>query len=212
MPISIQNQVNLRMDSTIEKKGCYNSMKDTISSSVTEIASLGSGCFWCTEAVYQLVNGVIRVKSGYMGGSTPNPTYAAVCEGNTGHAECVQIEYDPAVITFDALLEIFWNTHDPTTLNRQGNDVGTQYRSVIFYHSDAQMATAEAYIRQLNSENTFGKPVVTTLEPASVFYPAEAYHDAYYERNGRVPYCQFVVRPKVEKFRQTFADRLKTTA
>ena len=117
-------------------------------------ATFGTGCFWCTEAVYQLVNGVIRVKSGYMGGSTPNPTYAAVCEGNTGHAECVQIEYDPAVITFDALLEIFWNTHDPTTLNRQGNDVGTQYRSVIFYHSDAQMATAEAYIRQLNSENT----------------------------------------------------------
>lgn len=185
-------------------------MKDTISPTAT--ITLGSGCFWCTEAVFQLLQGVLQVKSGYMGGRTPHPTYASVCEGNTGHAECVQITFDPTQLSLEDLLQVFWNTHDPTTLNRQGNDVGTQYRSVIFYQNEEQKALAAAYIQQLNEQNSFGKPVVTSLEPAAVFYPAEAYHDDYYERNGRVPYCQFVIRPKVEKFKANFSDRLKKQA
>lgn len=183
-------------------------MNDTINKS-TETATFGNGCFWCTEAVFQLLKGVSSVKSGYSGGHTENPDYKSICTGTTGHAECLQIIFDPAVISYEALLEVFWKTHDPTTLNRQGNDVGTQYRSIVFYHSDEQRQVAEAYKKQLDVSGIFSSPIVTTIEPFSVFYPAENYHDNYYQLNGIAPYCQFVVRPKVEKFKKNFADRLQ---
>ncbi len=173
-----------------------------------EQAILGNGCFWCTEAVFQQLKGVIKVSSGYSGGHTENPDYKTVCSGSTGHAECLEIIYDGTVISFEALLEVFWKTHDPTTLNRQGNDIGTQYRSVIFYMNEAQKLVAEKYIQQLNTNNTFGKPVVTTLEPFEKFYPAEDYHQNYFNLNGSAPYCQFVVRPKVEKFKKDFGSKL----
>lgn len=172
-------------------------------------ATFGNGCFWCTEAVFQLLDGVQSVTSGYSGGDTVNPDYKSVCTGQTGHAECLQIKYDPAKISFEGLLEVFWKTHDPTTLNRQGNDVGTQYRSVIFYQNEEEKNIAEAYMKQLNESGTFPKPIVTTLEPLTVFYPAENYHQDYYIQNGVAPYCQFVVRPKVEKFRKEFGNKLK---
>lgn len=175
----------------------------------TEVATLGNGCFWCTEAVFQLLNGVIDVKSGYSGGDTANPDYKSVCTGLTGHAECLEITYDPSKISFEDLLEVFWKTHDPTTLNRQGNDVGTQYRSVVFYHNEEQRKIAQTYIEQLNQSGTFSNPVVTTLEPFTTFYPAENYHDNYYLQNGIAPYCQFVVKPKVDKFKKTFSEKLK---
>jgi peptide-methionine (S)-S-oxide reductase len=175
----------------------------------TETATLGNGCFWCTEAIFQQVKGVISVTSGYCGGETANPDYKSVCSGTTGHAECLQVVFDPAVISFASLLEIFWKTHDPTTLNRQGNDIGTQYRSVVFFHNDEQKLLAEKYIEQLNASGTFSKPIVTTLEPFTQFYPAEGYHQNYYKLNGNAPYCQFVVRPKVEKFVKSYADRIK---
>jgi peptide-methionine (S)-S-oxide reductase len=174
-----------------------------------ETATFGNGCFWCTEAVFQLLDGVVSVTSGYSGGDTPDPDYKSVCSGTTGHAECLQIVYDPAKISFEDLLEVFWKTHDPTTLNRQGNDVGTQYRSVIFYHGEAQKNVAKAYMEQLDKSGIFSKPIVTTLEPFTVFYPAEHYHQDYYLQNGVAPYCQFVVRPKVEKFKKQFAGKLK---
>ena len=175
----------------------------------SETATLGNGCFWCTEAVFTRLVGVNNVKSGYSGGTTIDPDYKSVCGGDTGHAECLQILYDPKKINFEELLEIFWKTHDPTTLNRQGNDIGTQYRSVIFYHNDEQKSVAEKYITQLNTSGQFSKPIVTTLEPFTKFYPAEDYHQNYFALNGNAPYCQFVVRPKVEKFIKNFADRLK---
>ena len=177
--------------------------------SISDTATFGTGCFWCTEAIFQQVEGVISVESGYMGGATVNPTYKEVCSGNTDHAECLNIVYDPAKISFASLLEIFWQTHDPTTLNRQGNDIGTQYRSVIFYHNDDQKEQAEKYITQLNNSGSFANPIVTTLEPFSNFYKAEAYHQDYFNQNGTASYCQFVVRPKVEKFQKTFKEKLK---
>ncbi len=176
---------------------------------VTDTASFGNGCFWCTEAIFQQVEGVISVESGYMGGDVENPTYKDVCTGTTGHAECLNIVYDPKKISFDELLEIFWQTHDPTTLNRQGNDVGTQYRSVIFYHNEEQKAKAEKYKTELDKSGAFSKPVVTTLEPFSTFYKAEDYHQDYFIQNGNAPYCQFVVRPKLEKFQKVFKSKLK---
>lgn len=176
---------------------------------VTDTASFGNGCFWCTEAIFQQVEGVIRVESGYMGGEVENPTYKDVCTGTTGHAECLNIVYDPKKISFDELLEIFWQTHDPTTLNRQGNDVGTQYRSVIFYHNEEQKAKAEKYKDELNKSGAFARPIVTTLEPLSTFYVAEDYHQNYFKQNGNAPYCQFVVRPKLEKFQKVFKSKLK---
>ncbi|MBK7883387.1 MAG: peptide-methionine (S)-S-oxide reductase MsrA [Chitinophagaceae bacterium] len=183
--------------------------KDIISNGTTDTATFGTGCFWCTEAIFQQLDGVIKVTSGYSGGQVKNPTYKEVCAGTTGHAECLNIVYDPAKITFDELLEIFWQTHDPTTLNRQGGDVGTQYRSVIFYHNDEQKAKSEKYKTELDKSGAFENPIVTTLEPAATFYPAEDYHQNYYNNNGSQGYCQMVIRPKVEKFKKVFKDKLK---
>ena len=177
-----------------------------------EIATLGGGCFWCVEAVYLEAAGVTSVMSGYMGGAKPNPTYEQVCGGNTGHVEVVQLKFDPTVITYRDVLEIFFATHDPTTLNRQGNDAGTQYRSVIFYYSPEQKATAEEVIRDLTAEKAFPNPIVTAIEPATEFYPAEDYHQQYFETHPNQPYCAFVVSPKVQKFRKKFAERLKASA
>jgi peptide-methionine (S)-S-oxide reductase len=174
-----------------------------------EITTLGGGCFWCVEAVYLETAGIISAVSGYMGGARPNPTYAEVCSGRTGHVEVVQLTFDPAVITFRDVLEIFFATHDPTTLNRQGNDSGTQYRSVVFYHSPEQQATAQAVIAELTAERAYPDPIVTAVEPASAFYPAEDYHQQYFENNPNQPYCAYVVAPKVLKFRKKFAARRK---
>ncbi|MBC7536177.1 MAG: peptide-methionine (S)-S-oxide reductase MsrA [Ferruginibacter sp.] len=184
-------------------------MNETISIP-TETATLGNGCFWCTEAVFQQLEGVIKVTSGYSGGETDNPDYKSVCSGTTGHAECLEVVYDPTKISFEDLLEIFWKTHDPTTLNRQGNDIGTQYRSVIFYHSEEQKVVAEKYMEQLNQSGTFPRPIVTLLQSFTRFFPAEDYHQNYFKLNGNAPYCQFVVRPKVEKFLKTFPQKLRS--
>lgn len=185
-----------------------NNMTD--SSSKLAFATFGTGCFWCTEAIFQQLNGVVKVTSGYSGGKGENPTYKEVCGGNTGHAECLDIAYNPAIISFDELLEVFWQTHDPTTLNRQGADVGTQYRSVIFYHDDTQKKVAENYKAELDKSGAFNNPIVTTLEPFTKFYPAEAYHQNYYNDNkDSNPYCAVVIRPKLEKFEKVFKNKLK---
>lgn len=177
----------------------------------TDTATFGTGCFWCTEALFQQLDGVLKVTSGYSGGHVPNPTYKEVCEGTTGHAECVEIVFDPEKITYDELLEVFWQTHDPTTLNRQGNDVGTQYRSAIFYHNADQKAKAEKYKAELDKSGAWDKPIVTEITEASTFYPAENYHQDYYNNNGSAPYCYYVIRPKMEKFEKVFKDKLKKT-
>ncbi|MFD2246748.1 peptide-methionine (S)-S-oxide reductase MsrA [Pontibacter ruber] len=174
-----------------------------------EIATFGNGCFWCTEAVFQQLKGVEKVESGYAGGHVDNPTYKQVCSGTTGHAEVLQITYNPDVISYEQLLQVFWETHDPTTLNRQGNDVGTQYRSVIFYHNEQQRQLAEKYKQELDASGAFDAPIVTAIEPYSNYYPAENYHQNYFINNGSQPYCAFVVRPKVDKFRKVFKDKLK---
>jgi peptide-methionine (S)-S-oxide reductase len=175
----------------------------------TEIATLGGGCFWCLEAVFEQLQGVVKVESGYAGGNTGNPTYHDVCEGDTGHAEVVQVTFDPAVVSYREILDVFFATHDPTTLNRQGNDVGTQYRSVIFYHSAEQKRTAEEKVAQLTADEVFEGPIVTEVAPLDRFYKAEGYHQGYFRTNPAQPYCQFVVSPKVAKFRKQFAQRLK---
>jgi len=175
----------------------------------TAVATFGAGCFWCVEAVFQDLNGVYSVESGYMGGKKQDPTYKEVCTGMTGHAEVCRIIYDPRILTFKDLLEVFWQTHDPTTLNRQGNDVGTQYRSVIFYYSEEQKKEAEFYKSELDKSGAFSDPIVTTLEKVDRFYPAEGYHQNYYNQNGDQPYCAFVIKPKVEKFKKAFSSRLK---
>ncbi len=176
----------------------------------TDTATFANGCFWCTEAIFQEVKGVQSVTSGYTDGQTKNPTYKEVSTGETGHAEALQIVYDSAVITFDELLEIFWKTHDPTTLNRQGNDVGTQYRSGIYYHNNNQKEKAEYYKAELNQSGAFDKPIVTEIKPFSIFYPAEDYHQEYFNNNeNQNPYCSIVIRPKVDKFRKVFKDKLK---
>ena len=174
-----------------------------------ELATLGNGCFWCTEAIFQDLEGVEKVVSGYAGGHVQNPTYEQVCSGNTGHAEVLQITYDPAKISYEDLLEVFWATHDPTTLNRQGNDVGTQYRSVVFYHDEAQKELVQQYKKQLDASGTFTDPIVTLVEPMPEFFPAENYHQNYFNRNGQQPYCNFLIRPKVAKFRKEFKEKLK---
>jgi peptide-methionine (S)-S-oxide reductase len=174
-----------------------------------EIATLGGGCFWCTEAVYKELKGVVSVTSGYSGGDIINPSYREVCSGRTGHAEVTEIEFDPSVISFKEILEVFFATHDPTTLNRQGNDTGPQYRSVIFYHNPAQKETAEKVIMRLNDENVYGKPVVTELTAWKNFFPAEAWHQDYFENNPEQAYCQYVIVPKMKKFREIFRERLK---
>ncbi len=173
-------------------------------------ATFGTGCFWCTEAIFQQLNGVSKVTSGYSGGEVLNPTYKQVCSGTTGHAECLQIQYDSSVISFDELLEVFWQTHDPTTLNRQGADAGTQYRSVIFYSDAAQKEKAEKYKAELDKSGAFNDPIVTTLEPMTTFYPAEDYHQNYYNDNKNTNgYCAVVIRPKLDKFEKVFKAKLK---
>jgi peptide-methionine (S)-S-oxide reductase len=189
-----------------------NKVMNTVNSSTSlnmNTATFGTGCFWCTEAIFQQLEGVEKVTSGYSGGTVPNPTYQQVCSKTTGHAECLNIVYDPKKISFDELLEVFWQTHDPTTLNRQGADVGTQYRSVVFYHNEEQRAKTEKYKAELDKSGAFDKPIVTTLEPFTVFYAAEEEHQNYYNNNGSQGYCQFVIRPKVEKFEKVFKSKLK---
>lgn len=182
---------------------------NTIMSKDLEKATLGGGCFWCTEAVYLELKGVVDVKPGYSGGYVENPDYKAVCTGATGHAEVVQITFDPEVVSFSEILEVFFMTHDPTTLNRQGNDVGTQYRSAIFYHSAKQKEVAEKVIRLFEEEKVYDDPIVTEVTAFDKFYVAEDYHINYFARNKSQGYCQFVVAPKVEKFRKIFKDQLK---
>ena len=175
-----------------------------------ETATFANGCFWCTEAIFEELDGVISATSGYTGGKTTNPTYKEIGTGQTGHAECLQIIYDPAKITFDELLEVFWETHDPTTLNRQGADVGTQYRSAVFYHNEEQKEKAEKYKTELNKSGAFDKPIVTEVTAYTKFYPAEDYHQQYFENNENSnPYCKIVIRPKLDKFRKVFNDKLK---
>lgn len=174
-----------------------------------EKATFGAGCFWCIEAIFQNLKGVERVVSGYTGGTIKNPTYKQVCDGNTGHAEVAQITYDPGEITFEELLEVFWKTHDPTTLNRQGNDIGTQYRSAIYYHTAEQKEIAQGIKQRLSEEKIWDRPIVTEISPLDVFYAAEDNHQNYFNQNGSQPYCQLVVKPKVDKFKKVFGDKLK---
>jgi peptide-methionine (S)-S-oxide reductase len=183
----------------------------TLPTGATEIATLGGGCFWCLEAVFDGLRGVSAVESGYMGGTKANPTYEEVCRGGNGHAEVVRITYDPADVSFREILEVFFVIHDPTTRNRQGNDVGTQYRSVVFYHTTAQKSAAEDVIAKLNAAKLWRDPIVTEIAPESAFYMAEDYHQEYFERNSYQPYCQFVVAPKIAKFRKHFLEKLKKT-
>jgi peptide-methionine (S)-S-oxide reductase len=174
-----------------------------------EIATLAGGCFWCLEAVYDDMEGVLSVESGYMGGRQPNPSYRDVCTGRTGHAEVVQIAFDPGVTSFHDILEVFFAIHDPTTRDRQGNDAGTQYRSAIFYHSEEQRTAAELMIHELNASKVFSGPIVTEVQPASTFYRAEDYHQEYFANNPQQPYCAYVVAPKLQKFRHKFAKKVK---
>lgn len=192
--ISIFSQANTQ--SGMEKKN-------------TEIATLGAGCFWCVETIFEELQGVIEVESGYMGGETRNPSYKDVCTGETGHAEVCQITFDPNVISFEELLEVFWQIHNPTTLNRQGADVGTQYRSVIFYHNDNQKQIAEDLLNTLDKSGAWDDPIVTEISPATEFYKAENYHQDYYNLNKTQPYCSFVIKPKRDKFRKAFKSKLK---
>jgi len=175
----------------------------------TEVATLAGGCFWCLEAVFEQLRGVSKVTSGYTGGHVANPTYEAVCTGTTGHAEVTQVTFDPDVVSYRDLLGVFFSLHDPTTVNRQGGDVGTQYRSAIFYHDDEQRRTAEEVIRELEAEHVFDDPIVTKIEPLVAFYPAEEYHREYYRRNPNQPYCRAVIAPKVAKLRTNYLQKLK---
>ncbi|MDP3556463.1 MAG: peptide-methionine (S)-S-oxide reductase MsrA [Bacteroidota bacterium] len=179
------------------------------SNQTIDTATFGAGCFWCVEAVFQRLEGVISIKSGYSGGTVKNPSYKEVCNGTTGHAEVCQIVYDKSKISFDDLLQVFWKTHDPTTLNRQGNDFGTQYRSVVFYHNDEQKQLAEKYKKLINEEHAYPNPIVTEIVPFSNYYEAEDYHQNYYNQNGTESYCKFVIQPKVEKFEKIFKDKMK---
>jgi peptide-methionine (S)-S-oxide reductase len=176
----------------------------------TQIATFGTGCFWCSEALFETLDGVTNVVSGYSGGHVNKPTYREVCEGTTGHAECIQVTYDPKKITYTALLEAFFRGHDPTTLNRQGNDVGTQYRSVIFYHNDEQKKLAEEAKKELNKSGAYANPIVTEIVKEQKFYIAEDYHQDYFAKNPDQGYCAFVIAPKLEKFRKVFHDKLKS--
>lgn len=176
------------------------------------VATLGAGCFWCVEAIFQDLQGVHKVVSGYAGGEVDNPTYYEVCSGTTGHAEVIQVHYDPAVISFEDLLYVFWRTHDPTTLNRQGADVGTQYRSAVFYHNDEQKAAAEKSKTETDASDLWPNPIVTEIAPFTKFYEAEGYHQNYFNDNPNQPYCRAVIDPKVRKFRKSFANKLKQPA
>lgn len=199
--------------SKIESSTTFNKMnthtQDAGTHSGVDTATFGAGCFWCTEAQLQQLKGVIKVESGYSGGHVANPSYKEVCTGTTGHAEVTNVYYDPAVISFDELLAAFFVTHDPTQLNRQGNDVGTQYRSVIFYHNQEQKEKSLGYIKKLNEEKVYPADIVTEVSPAVAFYKAEDYHQDYYKQNGREPYCQYVIQPKLDKFKKVFKDKLQ---
>jgi peptide-methionine (S)-S-oxide reductase len=184
-------------------------MMENNGSSRTEVATLGGGCFWCLEAVYQELRGVEKVESGYSGGDIPNPTYRQVCSETTGHAEVVQVTFDPDEVTYRDILEVYFTIHDPTTLNRQGADVGTQYRSVIFYHTEEQKRVAEEVISDLETEGIWNSPIVTEVAPFDEFYVAEDYHQNYFRNNGFQPYCQVIIAPKVTKFRKEHLERLK---
>ncbi len=205
IPASCATPDNTVMKETITT----NTQMETQLPANMDTATFGNGCFWCTEAIFQNLKGVYSAVSGYAGGHVKNPTYKDVCSGTTGHAEVLQIVYDPAVLSFDELLEVFWKTHDATTLNRQGNDIGTQYRSVVFYHSETQKKLAEKYKKELDASGAFAKPIVTEITPISEFYRAENYHQDYYSLNGTEPYCTYVIQPKVEKFKKVFKDKLK---
>jgi peptide-methionine (S)-S-oxide reductase len=187
------------------------SLINSVERTNTDTATFGTGCFWCTEAVFEQLNGVLSVTSGYSGGSVVKPTYKEVCTGETGHAECVQVVYEPAKISYDELLEVFFQVHDPTSLNRQGADVGTQYRSAIFYHNDEQKEKALFYKKELDKSGAYNKPIVTEVTAFTKFYPAENYHQEYYELNKNTnPYCSVVIRPKLEKFEKVFSKKLKS--
>ena len=187
----------------------YQGEKDSMATTVLDTATFGAGCFWCVEAVFQNLKGVHSVVSGYAGGHAKNPTYQEVSSGTTGHAEASQIAYDPKQISYAELLEVFWKTHDPTTPDRQGNDVGSQYRSVIFYHNEEQKKLAEHYKKELNSAGAFDAPIVTEIVPYTNFYKAENYHQNYYNEHGLQPYCMFVIKPKLDKVKKVFKDKLK---
>ncbi|HCS20665.1 MAG TPA: peptide-methionine (S)-S-oxide reductase [Bacteroidetes bacterium] len=188
-----------------------NSGMEVQNDSIMDTATFGAGCFWCVEAVFQDLKGVHAVTSGYMGGKIANPTYREVCSGLTGHAEVIQLVYDSNIISYDELLEVFWQTHDPTTLNQQGADKGTQYRSAVFYHNDYQKERATYFKNKLNAELTFGAPVVTEISPAAPFYKAEDYHQEYYNNNSSEGYCRVVIKPKLDKLKKVFGDKLKTS-
>ena len=199
------NEVNINSGNKIMTA----STNDISAKTGLDTVTFGTGCFWCTEAIFQQLKGVEKVTSGYSGGHVKNPTYEEVCSKTTGHAECLQVLYDPAKISYDELLKVFWEVHDPTTLNRQGADAGPQYRSVVFYKNAAEKALLEKYKIELDKSGAWDNPIVTTLEPMTVFYPAEAYHQNYYNNNTSQGYCQFVIRPKLEKFEKVFKDKLK---
>ncbi len=189
-----------------------NAAENNSTSVKLDTITVGAGCFWCVEAVFQRLEGVEKVISGYSGGAKPNPSYKEVCTGTTGHAEVCQITYNPKKVTIPEILEVFWKTHDPTTLNRQGNDAGTQYRSVIFYHNDEQKRLAEEYKKKLEVAKIWDNPIVTEISAAQAFYKAEDYHQNYFNENGYQPYCAVVIRPKVEKFAKIFAAKMKKDA
>lgn len=203
------SKYNIDSSSTITG-GMFDFMNGTDSKFTRrELTTLGSGCFWCSEAVFTLIRGVAKVEPGYAGGELPNPSYEQVSTGTTGHAEVVQLTFNPDAISFREILEIFFGTHDPTQLNRQGSDVGTQYRSVIFYHNPEQKATAEQIVKELESEKVYDKPIVTKIEPFKTFYPAEAYHKDYFKKHPKQAYCQAVIAPKIDKLQKTFISKLK---
>jgi peptide-methionine (S)-S-oxide reductase len=206
IPFAAQAQSDYTHTQTFKN---MNETKSATHEHKTEVATFGAGCFWCTEAQFQQLKGVTKIVSGFSGGHVANPTYKEVCTGNTGHAEVTNVYYDPSIISYDELLAAFWTMHDPTQLNRQGHDVGTQYRSVIFYHNEEQRQKAEEYKKKLNDEHAWDKPVVTEIAPFEKFYPAEDYHQNYYNENGSQPYCTFVIKPKLDKFKKVFHDKLK---
>ncbi len=190
-------------------KDITTNMTNLKSNDGTDVATFGSGCFWCTEAIFQNLEGVEKAESGYMGGKVKNPTYKEVCSGLTGHAEVIQVTYDPKEISYEELLEVFWKTHDPTSLNKQGADEGTQYRSAIFFHNEEQRQLAEKYKKKLTEAGAFESAIVTEITEASFFYKAEDYHQNYFNLNGNAPYCAYVIQPKLEKFKKVFKEKLK---
>jgi peptide-methionine (S)-S-oxide reductase len=199
-----------KQQSSEKKSKIMNTNNPVSTAAGMEKATFGTGCFWCTEAMFESLDGVSDAVSGYEGGSKANPTYKEVCTGNTGHAECVEVTYDPKKVTYAELLQAFFRSHDPTSLNRQGADVGTQYRSVIFYHNDEQKQLAETVKKELNASGAYDKPIVTEISKATTFYEAEAYHQSYFANNPEQGYCSFVIAPKLDKFRKVFKDKLKS--